>query len=137
MARIKGQRQDMFIARLVVDGVDCGSWDAHTGGDREASSSTHRISGGVTVQLGSSVEVSSIKLSRLHRLPNRAIYDFLRDRVGRGDAVVSLQEKDDQGVPAGAPFVHNGVVGTVPMLEYDENSSDACIEEISIEVESR
>lgn len=134
--RERGQRKDQFVATLTVDGVACGTWDSHEGGNITASGSSRRVSGGKLVQLGSQIEVSQIKLTRLHRLSLRAQYDFLRTRAGKGECVVSLREKDPDGFPAGEPFVHTGVLGEVPLLTYDETSSDGNDQEITIDVDA-
>lgn len=135
MGRETGQRQDLFLAHLVVDGRDCGYWDSHEGGDYEVSGSSTRVSGGKRVSLGGQVEVSSIKITRLHRQSTRDTWDFLRSRAGKGEATVTLQEKDLNGVPFGKPIVHVGTLGTIPNLAYDENSSDKSTEEVNVDVD--
>lgn len=136
MNRERGQRQNQFIATLTIDGVDCGVWDGHTGGDLNPTTSSRRVSGGINMQLGGGMEVSSIELTRLHRLSLRTQYDFLRSRSGKGEAIVTLREKDADGRPAGAPFVHTGVLGAVPLLEYDETSTDGGDQKVTIDVDS-
>lgn len=135
-ARERGQRQDQFVATLVVDGVDEGKWDAHEGGDITASGSSRRVSGGILVQLGGTTEVSQIKLTRLHRRSLRPSYDRLRKRVGKGECVVTLREKDADGFAVGEPFVHTGVLAEVPLLAYDETSSDGNDQEVTIDVDA-
>ncbi len=136
MTRERGQRKDLFVATLTCDGRTMGTWDAHEGGDRTATGSSRKISGGITVQLGGGVEVSQIKLTRLHLLSNRAQYDYLRTRVGKGEVVVTLREKDADGRAVGTPFVHTGVIAEVPLLQYDETSSDGNDQEVTIDVDS-
>jgi hypothetical protein len=135
MTRIQVQAKSQYIARLTVDGVDCGVWETHEGADIEIDRNDYRLSGGVLVQLPGTKKLSSIKLTRGRQISNRAIYDMLRDRAGEGEATVQLQEKDRQGNAAGLPYVHVGLLGNVPFIGYDESSNDANLEEVNIDLD--
>jgi hypothetical protein len=136
MSRERGQTEKDFIAHLWVDGVDCGVWDSHDGADLSANNSSRRVSGGITVQLGGTTDVSPVKLTRLHRSSLRSNWDWLRTRVNKGEVRVTLQEKDADGHPVGEAIVHTGVLGDMPGFKYDETSNAAVMQEVTINVDS-
>jgi hypothetical protein len=134
MARTRGggTRQDTWSIHVSVDGVNLGVFDKWTGG--EVDSEEYKYKPGAmapTVSLGGSKSVGNITVSRLYRLNrdhDRA--QWLLNRAGKADGVISRQPLDVDGNAYGKPIVYRGKLKRVNFPEIDSESSNAGLLEL-------
>jgi hypothetical protein len=121
----KPTRSDQYSVSLSVDGVDYGIWETFDGGD-STSEETKHFPGGMQpeISLGGQTHVSNVTINRLfdgdRDGPALAV---LRERVGKGRAVVTKQPLDADGNAYGQPEVYGGKLMTVTPPPADANAT--------------
>lgn len=130
-------RQDQWSATLTIDGRSFGVWMSLSGGDVEASETKIRPGGmRPELSLGGVATTNNVTLTKVL---DRADYDAMRimmaGRVGKARCVASRQPLDADGNPWGRPIIYAGVLQNVTPGDYDANSTDAQVWEVTISTE--
>lgn len=128
--------KSQYRVTLSVDGQDFGVWDKKTGGDVQATITKHRPGGmGPEETYGGQTEITDLVLTRVKKRKDRddiAKIAVLRNRIGRGHAVVVEQPLDQDANAYGPPSVHTGVLQRVSGADVDSTSNDADMYEVGI-----
>lgn len=127
-------RQDQWRTTLVVEGVDYGVFDGHTGGAVDSEEVRHREGGmGAELSLGGFVSIENVTLTRLYkRERDHARYPELVAQIGRGRATTVMQPLDPHRAAFGRPITYTGTLKRVSRPEHDSNSADGAMLEIEV-----
>jgi len=131
-------RQDQQEWKLVVDGVDCGIWDAKTGGDVDSTEVKFRRGGRAgETSLGGPQTTSEVVLTRLNDLDagDPALRKWLYARAGKARCKAIGLQLDRAGVASGEPETVNGSLKMVTSPPYDANASEASTWSVTISPE--
>jgi hypothetical protein len=129
-------RKDQYDVRVVVDGVDLGTFDKLTGGDVDSTETTYNLGGmGSRVALGGSVDPQNVVVSVLYDLTRiHSVVHWLIQRVGKAQATISKQPLDVDGNAFGQPITYPARLKHVTPPEVDSESSDAALLELEFTV---
>lgn len=130
------QTQQMSLITVTVDRFSLGVFDTKSGGETTADP-TIRRSGGMAgrksyaalPEHGDLTVSRDYELERDHELVRR-----LRARVGRAPVIVAEQPLDENGAPWGQPIVYTGRLTGVSPADYDSDSADAAMFELTVQV---
>lgn len=127
-------RQDQYNVTVTIGDKDLGTFDKMTGGEIDSEETKYRPGAmGAPITLGGYVNTNNVTVSRLFKLDRDIVLvPFLRDQVGKGDAVVTKQSLDVNGNPFGTPLVYKGKLKQFTPPEVDSESSDAALFELEI-----
>jgi hypothetical protein len=130
-------RKDQYDVRVVVDGVDLGTFDKLTGGDIDSEETTYKPGGmGARVSLGGSVNPQNVVVSVLYDLTRiHTIIHWLIGRVGKAKATISKQPLDVDGNAFGKAITYPARLKHVTPPEVDSESSDAALLELEFTVD--
>jgi hypothetical protein len=118
----------------VIAGISTGPWDSIEGGDVIADDTKH-YDGGTPVQraLGGRATVDNVTLTRRYDPPrDQPIYNQLKNKVGRGDVSLSVQDYDQDENVFGTPKTFTGKIIRLGNPQLDSNSGDVRSFEIEI-----
>jgi hypothetical protein len=129
-------RKDQYDVRVVVDGVDLGTFDKMTGGDVDSNETTYLLGGmGPRVALGGSVTPQNVVVSVLYDLQKiHSVVHWLIARVGKAIGTVSKQPLDVDGNAYGTPITYPVRLKHVTPPEVDSEASDAALLELEFTV---
>jgi len=127
-------RKDQYDTRVVIDGVNLGTWDVLTGGEIDSDELKYKPGGmAAEVSLGGTITTGQVVVSRLYRLQrDHPRIHWLIARVGKAKVVVNKQPLDPDGNAFGKPLVYKGVLKRVLPPEVDSTSTDAATIEIEV-----
>lgn len=136
MARTSTARH--FITTVTVAGRNLGRFDAKSGGGTTAESVKHTSSSfkGRRAALGAPSEVEDVTVSRFfdHTRDHNLARD-LRRRVGIAEVTINQQPLDSNGAPFGRPEVYTGILVGVMYPEFNVDSSDLSMLELTVSVD--
>lgn len=140
-------RQDQYVLKVTIDGIDSGVWDKKTGGETDSEETKYRPGGmAEAVSLGGSRMVGNITLQRLYDImrdhkgfwPAGYGMDIvtLRQRAGRATVVIKEQPLDINGTAfnMGPVVTYNGTLKRVMTPDIDSESNDAGLIEIEVTI---
>lgn len=126
-------RQDQARVTVAIDGVNLGVCNTLDGGDLEADAVTFKPGGmAPQVSLGGPVKMTDVKVTLGFTETIAALIPWLESRVGKGEAVVTVQRLDADRNPFGAPRPITGVLTAKPNETHDSDSNDALLVELTI-----
>lgn len=127
------ERQDNVRLTVSVDGRRLGVWEDRKGGAMDSSSTVYPRGGmGPRQVLGGRQEPAPVTLTRLVDDEARSYKKWLKATAGKGRAVVTEQELDDEQNALGDPEVWSG---QVKMVSTSDRAADsAAAETIDMEV---
>lgn len=119
-----------------IDGVNIGVFDTYSGGGVESEIAVHRSGGmGELKTYPALPTYGDVTIGRtFERERDLELHRRLSTRVGRAEAVVSMQLLDDNGSPAGAPLIRRGRLMGQTDPEADSNGTDPSMFELSFKV---
>jgi hypothetical protein len=125
-------------ARITVslDNVSLGVWDDKTGGETDTNSVQYFLGGmGPRVSLGGSQQVGNLVLAKLYDDDIRSKRKFVIGRCGKGIAVVTVQDLDDEGAAIGDPDVYATRLKRATPPPRNAQNNTAAQFEIELEVD--
>ena len=129
-------RQDQYDVKVVVDGVDLGTFDKLTGGEIDSEETTYKVGGmGPRISLGGSVNPGNVTVQVIYDLSRiHSIVHWLIGRVGKAPATISKQPLDVDGNAFGKAITYPARLKQVNPPEVDSESSDAALLELEFTV---
>lgn len=131
-------RSNEYLITMTVNGVNTGTWDKIKGGAVDSDESKYRGGGmGPQQTLGGLPAVGNVTVTRLYdRDRDIDIYDWLYGLAGfGGNATVSRQPLDADGVPRGRPKVYTGLIKAVTPMDTDSNGNTPDTYDVEISTE--
>ncbi len=127
-------RADTYSVGLNIDNVDYGIFDKMSGGEVDSEETKYKPGGmAPELSLGGSRSVGNVTISRIYDLDrDHSVAKTLAEKAGRGDAIVTKQPLDVNGVPYGDALVYKGKLKAVTYPEVDSTSSDPGMLELEI-----
>lgn len=127
------------IVTVILDGQSYDKWDVKSGGQTTADITRHRPGGEIDEELlGGLSTTEPVTLNRKYdRARDHALLAVLRGKVGNGVVTVSWQPTDGNKIPTADPAIkRTGMLSGAPSLgpDYDSNSADAALIEITVEL---
>lgn len=137
--RDSGQRQDMFVIRLTINGEDWGIWDKKTGGDQDSDATTY-YPGAMKDQedLGGRSTASNLTIQRLYdRNDDHSRADKLFAAPGKVKYTLAIRPMDKEGNEHGKSMIWTGTVKRYLPPDVDSESSAAALMELELTVKGR
>lgn len=131
---IQGTRKDQYDVKLIVDGVNLGTFDTLTGGEVDSDELKYKPGGmAPSISLGGSTSIGALVLGRNYRLQRDHLrVHWLLARVGKATAVIVKQPLDADGNAFGKALNYRGTLKRVLAPEVDSTSTDAAILEVEV-----
>lgn len=136
MARTSTARH--FQVSVTVNGRSLGTFDQMSGGATTAEATKHSSSSflGRRAALGNPPETEDVTLRRFFDYErDHAEAKSLRPLVGLAEVTVSRQPKDINGSPYGRPEIYTGVLSGIVYPEFNVDSSDLSLLELTVTVD--
>lgn len=130
------QRTSQFEASLTVDGTEYGVWDTKEGGATEADTPDQYRPGGMGPPESGGGDPVTGDLTMRKRFKGSGIssaYVSLVEKVGSGEAVVTLQPLDKAGNAFESPISWRGVLTAVEPPEHDSNATEWATFQVTIQ----
>jgi hypothetical protein len=129
-----GQRSDLWLTNVTVDGTSLGVFDKKSGGSMTGQETKYRPGGSATqVSLGGPVDVENVTVSRIYvRERDHVLSKQLMGRVGKAVVTVAQQPLDENLTPWGAPIVYTGRLTKITVPDADSNSQGASLFELEV-----
>lgn len=131
---IQGTRKDQYDVKLIIDGVNLGTWDTLTGGEVDSDELKYKPGGmAPSISLGGSTNIGQVVVGRNYRLQRDHLrVHWLLARVGKAVAVIVKQPLDPDGNAFGKALNYRGILKRVLPPEVDSQATDAAILEVEI-----
>ena len=129
-----GQRSDLWLITVTVDGRNLGVFDKKSGGAGQAQETKYRPGGSPTqVSLGGPTDLENITISRIYvRERDHGLAKSLIGRLGKAVATVSQQPLDEDYIPWGAPITWTGRLNKITTPDSDSNTNGASLFELEL-----
>ena len=127
-------REDQYSVGVRIDGLDFKVWDTFSGGEADSEEAKYSPGGlAPEISLGGKRTVGNITVGRLYDLlRDHSQIQFLMERVGKADVVVTKQPLDVDGNAFGQPLVYRGKLKMCTPPDHDSQSSDPAMIELEI-----
>lgn len=131
-------RQDLYDVYVTVDGIDCGRFDAWTGGDGDSEETTYNEGGGNRVALGGQQTRDNVVCGRLFKYDrDLALYRLLDPRRGKARMTATKFVLDDDRNPISPPVaIRYGKLKRVSNPEANSNESGESMWEVEMTPEN-
>lgn len=139
MGTSNGQRQDLWLITVTIDGVPVpGNFDKRDGGEADTSETKYRPGGSPDeVSLGGPRNIGNVTIGRLFvRERDLSLCKRYVNRVGKASVVVSQTALDEDNVASGEPFIWTGKLKRCTLPTADANSQGASMFELEISTSS-